>query len=98
VPNIVALAFKVLPANGDFYPIPIVGPIIVGTTLGSFSAFMPLDKGLSPIANGCPWAVQGAFMTATFYHLMINDVSGPLGNGLRSLVGTYNDSETRLNK
>ena len=95
VSNIVALANKTL-SPSDFYHMPIVGPIIVGTTLGSFSMFMPLSKGLDPIASGCPWGIQGAFLTASFYHLMVNDTVGVLGNALRAFVGSYSDEQTRM--
>lgn len=93
--NIVALANRTL-APSEFYHVPIVGPIIVGTTLGSFSLFMPLTKGLDPITHDCPWAIQGAFLTSTFYHLMINDTTGFLGNSLRAFVGSYSEEQTRM--
>lgn len=93
--NIVALASKTLPPS-DFYAIPLIGPIVVGTTLGSFSQFLPLDKGLLPIRDGCPWALQGAFISASLYHLMVHDTAGPVGTVLRSIIGSYSESETRL--
>jgi hypothetical protein len=45
--------------------------------------FYPLDKGLTPIANGTPWVIQGAIISSVFYHLMINDTIGILGVTLR---------------
>lgn len=75
-----------------YYPIPILGPIVVGTLLGCLGQFLPFDKGLSPIKNNTPWPVQAAFLTSTFYHLMINDKTGFLGVGLRRMIGSYSPS------
>lgn len=93
--NTLALSFTVLKA-GIWYPIPLTGPIVVGTTVGSFGMFMPLDKGFTPIMNGMPWAMQGAFYTSVFYHLMVNDISGPFGKYLRLLIGTYSEEMCRV--
>ena len=57
--NIISLAAKTLPPS-EYYPygVALVGPIVVGTTLGSFGQFIPLDKGMSPVAAGTPWPIQ----------------------------------------
>lgn len=54
---------------GPYYPCALVGPIVIGTTVGSLGQFFPTDKGLSAINNGLPWPIQGALMTSVFYHL-----------------------------
>lgn len=46
VSNIVDLANATLTATPGYYSVPLIGPIIVGTTLGSFGMFMPLEKGV----------------------------------------------------
>lgn len=57
--------------------------------MGCGGAFMPLDKGLSPINAGAPWALQAAFMSSAFYHLVVNDKYGPVGAAVRAVVGTH---------
>jgi hypothetical protein len=106
--NIVAKAAQVL-QPGEFYPIPLVGPILIGTTLGSFGMFMPrilgLEKGkrfgdevdeVTAVRDGTPWNVQGAFLTAAFYHFMVHDKAGAVGHLLRGSVGSYTEPETRI--
>ena len=50
--------------------------------------FMPFDKGLKPISDGTPWPIQGAFMSAFFYHTIIHDKTGPIGMISRNIFGT----------
>jgi hypothetical protein len=76
-----------------YYPIPLFGPIIVGTCLGALGAFLPFDKGLAPITKGSSWPLQSAIFTSIFYHLMIHDQNGILGVTLRSIVGSHSHSE-----
>ena len=38
-------------APGPYYPIALIGPILIGTLTGSLGAFLPFDKGLTPIAK-----------------------------------------------
>ena len=54
---------------------------------GGVGMFMPYDKGLQPISDGTPWALQGAFMSAFFYHTVIHDKTGPVGMIVRNVVG-----------
>lgn len=89
--NMVTVASGIF-APTKYYPIPILGPIVVGTLLGCLGQFLPFDKGLTPIKNNTPWPVQAAFLTSTFYHLMINDKTGFLGVGLRRMIGSYSPS------
>lgn len=58
--------------------------------------FYPFDKGLNPIKNGTPWVIQGAFISSVFYHLMVNDKTGPLGKGFRTVLGEYTDGNARV--
>lgn len=55
--------------QGPYYPCALVGPIVIGTAVGSLGQFFPTDKGLSAISNGLPWPIQGALMSSVFYHL-----------------------------
>eukprot|EP01036_Dinobryon_divergens_P025048 gene25048-33560_t len=80
--GVVAAAHQVLSA-GPYYPVPLVGPIVVGTVQGSLGAFLPFDKGLAPIADGCAWPMQGALLTAATYHILVNDQTGFLGEAGR---------------
>lgn len=93
--NMTALAATILTA-GPYYPCPAVGPVVVGTVVGSLGIFFPLDKGLAPIAAGTPWGTQQAFLVATFYHFMVTDKQGVIGEGLRAVVGTYSEQSTRV--
>lgn len=81
---------------GAYYPCPLVGPILVGTMVGGFGAFLPFDKGMAPIKNGTPWPIQAAFLSATFYHLMINDTEGTLGIAMRGIFGALSKSSVLL--
>lgn len=74
---------------GVYYPTPLVGPIFIGTIMASIGAFLPFNKGLAPIEKSMPYGMQAAFVTSTFYHLMVNDKLGCLGCGLRRVVGTF---------
>jgi hypothetical protein len=93
--NMVNVASSTLKA-GPYYPIPLVGPIIAGAALGSMGQFIPFDKGLSAISAGVPWPIQGAFMSAAFYHCMVNDATGLCGNTFRAVFGTYSEQTVRI--
>jgi len=93
--NMVATAVTVLKA-GPYYPCALIGPIVVGTVAGSAAAFFPTDKGLAAITNGTVWPLQAAFMTSAFYHIMVNDTEGMVGNAFRSVFGTHSESTIRI--
>ena len=78
--NMTAAAASTL-TPGALYPIPLVGPVVAGTLVGSLGAFLPFDKGLSPIASGTPWPVQQAFLTSLFFQFLVNDKTGIVGRG-----------------
>lgn len=79
-----------------YYPTPFFGPVVAGTFTGCFGAFLPFDKGLTPLNNGTPWPVQISFLTAFFYHAMLNDTKGFIGIGCRSIFGPYAESDVRV--
>ena len=94
--NMVTVAAGALKA-GPYYPtVPLVGPIVVGTCLGSMGQFLPFNKGLSAVEAGTPWPVQAAFMTAAFYHVMVNDVDGVVGRSARAVFGSYSEQTVRV--
>jgi len=58
-------ATTIAPSQFSF---PVFGPIICGTIGGCGGAFLPLDKGLTPIQDGLAPPMFSAFVAATFYH------------------------------
>lgn len=72
---------------GPYYPVPLVGPVLCSTLIGCLGGFMPLDKGLLPISKSTSWVVQGAFMSAAFYHFMVKDTTGIIGVTMRNVFG-----------
>lgn len=92
--NMVNVAFQAL--SPSYYDIPLIGPIAIGTVLGSAGAFLPFDKGLSVVSNATAWPLQGAFLTAAFYHIACNDMKGPVGAALRGITGTHSEATTRV--
>lgn len=48
------------------------GPIMCGTIGGCGGAFLPLSKGLDPIANGMAYPMTTACIGATMVHLFLN--------------------------
>ena len=70
---------------GAYYPIPLIGPVIAGTLVGSLGAFLPFDKGLAPISSGTPWPIQQAFLTSLFFHFLVTDKAGFVGTGANQI-------------
>jgi len=62
------VAAATIPASQ--FSIPVFGPIICGTIGGCGGAFLPMDKGLSPIQDGLAPPMFSAFVAATFYHFV----------------------------
>ena len=94
--NMVAVAAGALKA-GPYYPsVPLVGPIVVGTVLGSMGQFLPFTKGLTAVESGTPWPIQAAFMTSAFYHVMVHDADGVVGTTARAVFGTYSEQTVRV--
>jgi hypothetical protein len=71
---------------GPYYPIPLVGPILVGTLSGSMGAFMPPDRGISFLASGVPLNLQTTMLACAFFHLAAHDPH-LVGAYLRGLPG-----------
>jgi TRIC channel len=94
----VALASNELKPT-KYYPIPVWGPILLGTIAGCGGLFLPLDKGLASLKAGSPWPLQSAFYGATAFHLLSHDarvravaepVLGlPSENQVRALVAAF---------
>lgn len=71
---------------GPYYPIPLVGPILVGTLSGSMGAFMPPDRGISFLASGVPLNLQTTMLACAFFHFAAHDPH-LVGAYLRGLPG-----------
>jgi hypothetical protein len=54
------------------FDFPLFGPIFCGGIAGCGGAFLPLDKGLSPIEDGLKANMGTALAAATCYHLFMN--------------------------
>ena len=50
-------------------PVPIVGPLIAGTLGGCGGGFMPLNKGLDPLAGGTNWRIASAAVASVWMFL-----------------------------
>mmetsp|Transcript_15752 Transcript_15752/g.22399 ORF Transcript_15752/g.22399 Transcript_15752/m.22399 type:complete len:303 (-) Transcript_15752:180-1088(-) len=80
-------AFKHNPS--EYYPhTPVFGPILLATILGNMGAFFA--KGFhGHLKDGMPYPFQNGLFCASFYHFLVNDQEGPIGNFLRSLLETH---------
>lgn len=64
-------AAAAIPATN--FSFPLFGPIFCGTIAGCGGAFLPFDKGLSPIEKtGLAPNMLTAFIAATSYHLLMH--------------------------
>jgi len=71
VVTLTSAAGAAIPAS-DF-SFAVFGPIFCGTLAGCGGAFLPLDKGLTPIKeNGLAPNMMSAFVAATAFHLFMN--------------------------
>ncbi|KAG5189130.1 hypothetical protein JKP88DRAFT_347744 [Tribonema minus] len=61
------------PGAGVYYPIPLLGPIIVGTIRGAGGNVFPPDKGLGALASAFPFNAQIALICSAVWHLAVND-------------------------
>eukprot|EP01084_Bolivina_argentea_P153253 267228_1 len=82
-------AFNKYSPHARYYPLALLGPIVVGTIRGSGSNFSPQHKGLSCLKGGVPLNTQLAFVGATVWHLLVNDtfVVGAIARGLLLYIG-----------
>ena len=46
--------------------VPVIGPLIAGTLGGCGGGFMPLNKGLDPLANGTNWRIASGAINAVW--------------------------------
>eukprot|EP00310_Coccolithus_braarudii_P022286 CAMPEP_0183353748 /NCGR_PEP_ID=MMETSP0164_2-20130417/34854_1 /TAXON_ID=221442 /ORGANISM="Coccolithus pelagicus ssp braarudi, Strain PLY182g" /LENGTH=271 /DNA_ID=CAMNT_0025526483 /DNA_START=20 /DNA_END=835 /DNA_ORIENTATION=+ len=70
--NCSSLAASALPAalaQQSAGRVPIIGPLIAGLLGGCGGGFMPLNKGLDPLANGTNWRI-GSAMLASLWMLL----------------------------
>ncbi len=56
----------------SLFSVAVFGPIICGAVSGCGGAFLPLSKGLDPIASGMQHPMISALMGATLVHLFVN--------------------------
>ena len=61
---------KTIPAS--LFSFPVFGPIFCGAISGVGGAFMPLSKGLDPIANGLDYKMLTAVIAAACYHIFMS--------------------------
>mmetsp|Transcript_5068 Transcript_5068/g.14418 ORF Transcript_5068/g.14418 Transcript_5068/m.14418 type:complete len:304 (-) Transcript_5068:77-988(-) len=74
----------------QFYPIPVMGPIVYGTMLGNMGGLFV--KGFDGyLQSGTPWPFQNGIFIGTFYHLFSNDAKGILGTTLRGAFKKLGD-------
>ncbi len=64
-----AASSKIAPTTFSF---PLFGPIMCGAIAGCGGAFLPMNKGLDPIASGLQPPMMTAFIGATCFHLYLN--------------------------
>lgn len=84
--SVVVLSNSILKA-GKHYPIPLWGPILLGTIAGCGGLFLPLDKGLQGLKKGAPWPFQSAFYGSAFFNVMVYDPNvGPYLRDAANLV------------
>eukprot|EP00968_Pinguiococcus_pyrenoidosus_P028111 scaffold7639_cov258-Pinguiococcus_pyrenoidosus.AAC.6 len=79
-------AAKVLSASA-LYPIPLMGPIVLGVLGSTGGMFLPFDKGLAAVSKGLSVAFEIPLACSAFFHIIVNDQSGFLGTTLRQLTG-----------
>lgn len=94
--GMVQYANSILPVSEYYASCNLFGPIIAGTINGCMGFFLPLDRGLEPINNGTAWVIQFSFIAATFFHFMINDLTGPFGIAFRGAFGTQSEASVKL--
>jgi len=68
--------------GGSSSRVAIVGPLIAGVLGGCGGAFMPLDKGLAPLANGTNWRIGSAALNSAWLFLSMQYPSSKAAIGL----------------
>jgi len=77
VVKLTTAAAAAIPASE--FGFPLFGPIFCGSIAGCGGAFLPMDKGLSPLEKGLAPNMWSAMVAAASYHLF---VSTPLSEGI----------------
>lgn len=90
--NTLVKANGVFPA-GKYYPIPVIGPILVGTLGASAGQFLPLNEGLKAIEHQVPWNMQCGFITCIIMHFTLHDPN-IIGQYMREYVTGDVDFQT----
>ncbi len=67
----------------------------MGTTLASLGLFLPLNVGFANIDENVPVFLQGAILSSSIFHFMVNDDIGPIGMTLRAMWGSYSKNEVK---
>lgn len=93
--NTTAMASRALPSS-KWYPTPLFGPVFLGTLGSTGGNFLPFDKGLEALGSGLSMAFQPPLIGAVAYHLIVNDVDGPIGSAIASVTGTLEALTVRL--
>lgn len=70
VVKLTTAAAAAIPASE--FSFPFFGPIFCGSIAGCGGAFLPLNKGLSPLEKGLAPNMWSAFCGAAFYHIFMN--------------------------
>jgi hypothetical protein len=70
--------------------------VVVVQLSSSFGIFLPADVGIKPIQNGTPFGLQAPLIGSIMTQLIVYDKTGPVGNHLRAMLGTYSEGEMRL--
>ena len=94
--NMTMRASAVIAAN-KYEGIAFFGPIFTASFLGSCGLFFPPRPDFwASIKYGCPWPMQGAIITATLTHILINDTAGPVGSAVRTVTGDVSLETLRI--
>mmetsp|Transcript_15935 Transcript_15935/g.18153 ORF Transcript_15935/g.18153 Transcript_15935/m.18153 type:complete len:292 (-) Transcript_15935:59-934(-) len=84
--NIAYEAFKDSPSK--YYPTPVFGPILNAAILGNMGSFFALGFD-GHLKNGMPLPFQNSLFLASFYHFIVNDKDGPIGEFLRTIINGF---------
>uniref|UniRef100_A0A7S2UB07 Uncharacterized protein n=1 Tax=Attheya septentrionalis TaxID=420275 RepID=A0A7S2UB07_9STRA len=81
--------FKDSPSS--YYPTPVFGPIVWPTLLGNMGGLFA--NGVNAyLAKGMPWPFQNGLVCASFYHFMVHDTKGVIGQTLRRAIRSMGPS------
>mmetsp|Transcript_44017 Transcript_44017/g.88954 ORF Transcript_44017/g.88954 Transcript_44017/m.88954 type:complete len:287 (+) Transcript_44017:3-863(+) len=82
-------AHTVIPA-GQYYAIPIWGPILSGALAGCFGGF--LHGGFSMVESAVPWLAQSSFYVSIYFHAAVYDPTiGPWLQAMSPFAGEWRE-------